>query len=60
MIHNVIVIIGIISWSGWIAACLIHRSNVLFCRKHGKEVTDTIWAYVIMLGMWPHYLLNHK
>ncbi len=57
---NIIIIIGIISLAGWITACLVHRSNVLLCRNHGKEVSDTIWAYVVMLFMWPHYLLIRK
>ncbi len=57
---SIIIIIGIVAWSGWITACLIHRRNVLFCRKHGKEVPDTIWAYVVMFAIWPHYLLKRK
>ncbi len=60
MIDNIVITIGIISWSGWIAACLVHRSNVLICRKHYKKVDDTIWAYVVMLLIWPHYLLKRK
>ncbi len=57
---SILITIGIIALSGWIAACLIHRSNMLLCRKHYKEVPDTIWAYVVMLVIWPYFLLLNK